>query len=604
MSRKRRRRKRRSRRRAGLLVVSVVLAAVGGLAFRYVSTPLPPEEALAQTSFVCAADVDRCGPGSAIARFTAGEDRTVIAWEELPEILVAAVVAAEDRSFFSHDGIDPGAIVRAAVHDVRDRELGEGGSTITQQYVKNVHLTSDRTWSRKLDEAVLAVKLERELPKEEILTRYLNTVYFGRGTYGVEAAAHAYFGHSVAELDLSEAALLGALIRSPETTDPAMNPENAARRRLSVLDGMVEVGSIDRAAADEAAATSLEAPNIVPRKRRDDRGVILDPSVDAPHFVEAVREEVVGRFGGAAFTDGLRVRTTLDPTLQAAAVNASSSGGPEDPEVAIVVLGDDGAVLALVGGRDFGQSQVDLARGSDGGGSGRQAGSLFKPILLAVALERGHTPGEEWPAPASLDLGDWTVTNSDGEDHGDLSLVDALAQSANTAYAALGVEIGPEAIVGLASRLGIGSELPVVPSLALGTAEVSPLEMAVAYHTLATGDRVQARLVTEVVSADGASLWAATLERDTVLEPEVVDGLAEAMRAVVEHGTGSAAAGVPGAIGKTGTTQDRRDAWFAGSACGVTAVVWVGHPDQTPMVDVSGSGLPTRIWSEVVGTRC
>src|SRR5690606_21118745 len=317
---------------------------------------------------------------NAIATFSAEEDRISVPLEELPEVLIQAVLATEDRDFFDHRGIDPVGIGRALYHDLRGTSQSrQGGSTITQQYVKNAYLTSERSIVRKIKEAVLAVKLERELDKDEILERYLNTIYFGRGAYGVGAAARAYFGKDVREIGLPEATYLAGLIRSPGRADAQEHPEEAARRRRTVLAAMVEEGYITAEARDAVDAMGFDY--VIARRDRRKMQLRSDwQGIGAEHFVEAVRREVAVRYGeDLLYGGGLRIYTTIDRDLQAAAWEAVTTtlDHPDDPAGALVAVDDGGYVRAMMGGRDWENDKVNLALGREGGGSGRQAGSAF-----------------------------------------------------------------------------------------------------------------------------------------------------------------------------------------------------------------------------------
>ncbi len=584
-----------------LVLLAGLLVGAGGL-WTLKRVDLPPEVVLAETSILYARD------GTPIAELRAEENRFSRRLDEVAPVVVDAVVAAEDRDFRTHPGVDPLAIGRALVADVRAGEAEQGGSTITQQYVKNVFLERDRTLWRKLREAALALRIEQDLTKDEILERYLNTIYFGRGAYGIEAAARVWFGRTAAELGLREAAYLAGLIRSPESADasrPAQVAE-AERRRAVVLDAMLEEGLISRTDHDTVAAVPV-ASYVVPRAEVS--SVRLLPAAQGmglDHFVDWVRSDLAERYtADALFTGGLRVTTTIDLHLQRAAWDAARSALPEpdQPDVALVTLDDQGEVRAMVGGRDFAASQVNLALGRAGGGTGRQPGSAFKPIVLAEAVRQGISLRSRLDSPASLVIpgadngGDWSVGNYNGASHGVMDLVEATARSSNTVYAQLVDQVGADAVADLALDMGVTAPLEPVAALALGTEEVSPLDMAAAFSVFtARGARLAPRNVLEITRGEEETFVERFPARPrVVLSEQEADQVVQALLAVVERGTGTAAS-VSGVdvMGKTGTTQDHADAWFVGATPKATTAVWVGDPEGVvPMVDVAGYPVVT-----------
>ncbi|HEU5152061.1 MAG TPA: transglycosylase domain-containing protein [Iamia sp.] len=567
------------------------------LVWLYATVELPADPPELQSSTIVDAD------GEELAVLQRDGYRIEVGLDEVAPVVVDALIAAEDRDFRHHDGIDPVGIVRAVTHNIGGGET-QGGSTITQQLVKNSYLSPERTYSRKVKEAILAIKLDDRLDKDEILERYLNTVYFGRGAYGIEAAANVYFDRSASELDVPQAALLVGLLRAPEAAEPSEDPETATRRRDSVIDDLVEVGDLTRAEADEAKAADLGA---IPQ----DSPVTLTAGV-GPHVVEWIRSQAVEMFGAdAVYGGGLTIHTTIDIDDQRAAEQAVAEvlTDPNDPQAALVAIDPEGRIRAHVGGRDHAALQVDLARGREGGGSGRQPGSTFKPIVLAAALQDGTaTLGSTFPAPASITLDDgggpWEVGNYGGEGFGVLDLYESTTRSVNTVYAQLVLEVGPERAAEVADSLGIPGQEPD-PSLVLGTGEVSVLDLAGGYSTLARqGERIDPYVIERVEDADDDVIF-------EVEPPEPVRALDEgpalavthALRGVIDGGTGTRAQLDRPAAGKTGTTQGNGDAWFAGYTPDLTAAVWMGYPEgpQRAMTDVhgesvTGGSLPADIW--------
>ena len=579
-------------------------AGLGALGFLtlvllWITLDLPEDPPDIQSAVVVGAD-DR-----ELAVLSQDGQRFEVTLDEVAPVVVDALIAAEDRRFFDHDGVDPIGVSRALWKNLTTRGT-QGGSTLTQQLVKNEYLTSERSIWRKAREAVLSVKLERSEDKERILERYLNTVYFGRGAYGIEAAARNYFDVKAADLTLEQAALLVGLLRSPETADPVEDPEEATNRRATVLHDLVEVKKIT---PEQEAAANAAPLNANPRTRP----VTLTAGL-APHFVEWVRQEAIAAVGeDAVYGSGLRIVTTLDLDAQAAAEAAVAEvlTDPAAPQAALVALDTDGAIRAHVGGRNFEALQVDLVRGAEGGGSGRQPGSTFKPFVLEAALEKDITLGDRYAAPPKIDLvveGEpWPVSNYGGEGYGDVTVAQATANSVNTVYAQLLAEVGPKAVADAATTMGIDAELDVHPSIALGVEEVSPLDLASAYLTLADdGTKVQPYAIARIEDADGDVLWEPDLAEpeEEVIEPGYARAVTHALRGVIEGGTGKAADIGRPAAGKTGTTQDNVDAWFAGYVPGYASVVWMGYPEASrPMDDVqgrsvTGGSFPAQIWAK------
>lgn len=564
---------------------------------------LSEEEVPALRSTVTAAD------GSLLARLYS-ENRELVDLEDISPELIAAVIAAEDARFFEHPGYDLRSITRAAIVNARENAVVQGGSTITQQYVKNVFFNDPpKDLERKARELRLAIEVERTYGKREILERYLNTVYFGSGAYGAKAAAEEFFGRDVGRLTLHESALLAALIKAPAFYDPRDDPKKALQRRDYVIDRMVAVGSAN---ASEATAA-----------KRAPLGVIEDPprlSTRQPYFVEAVRQEILRdrRLGAdrdardkMLFQGGLEVETTLVPKLQKAARQAVDSvlNQPGDPEAALVAIRPStGQIVSMIAGRDWNASQVNLALGREGGGSGRQSGSAFKPIAAAAALEAGISLETRYQsAPAVFTFANaepWPVTNSEGSGAGLVPLGEATVRSINGVYARLALQIGPGAIATQAELMGVRSPVSSdYPSIVLGTSQVSVVDMAAAYATLANyGTAIEPTTIRRIVRSDGSILEPEQKRVEGAMSPGNAYLLTKVLEQVIQRGTGTAARIGRPAAGKTGTTNNYVDAWFVGYTPDLVAAVWVGYPQGSiPMtsvhgIPVFGGTFPAQIW--------
>jgi penicillin-binding protein 1A len=572
---------------------------------------------LAQTTFLYAAD------GSLIVELHATEDRVVLSRAQIPQTLRDAAVAIEDRRFYTHHGVDLQAILRAAVENVENGRVVEGGSTITQQLVKQLYVGEAETFRRKFEEAVLAWQLEDRYSKEQILTKYLNTVYFGEGAYGAQAAARTYFGLDASELTLSQSAALAGLISAPNHFDPFERMRSTLGRRDVVLRLMRETGTITRLQMRRAMRERLVL-------RRD----TTTQRYPYPYFVDYFKQWFLSNpaFGRTRddryqllFAGGLRITTTLDPGIQRASEDAVRSvlSYPTDPDAAVTVLDPQtGAVRAMVGGKsadywnDRRAGRVNLATGT--GGTGRQTGSAFKPFALVAALENGYSPDTIFAAPASISIpmtdgGYWHVVNAEGNGYGAMTLRAATIDSVNTVYAQLIQRLTPETVVEVADRMGMRCcervsrpITPLQPYLAavLGANEANTLEMASAYGTLASGgQRVEPVPATSVTDASGQVIWQSNPDPQQVLDPKiaaVADGI---LQDAVLYGTGTAANIGRPEIGKTGTDDNHDNAWFVGSVPQLTAAVWVGfHQGQIPMepprtrITVFGGTWPAQIW--------
>ncbi len=511
---------------------------------------------------------------------------------DMPPYLPAAFIAMEDRSFYSNEGISVSGLIRAAILNYRAGHVVAGGSTITQQTAKIVFLSPARTYARKYKELLDAAALQKSLTKEQILELYLNRIYLGSGAYGVDGAAHIYFGKSARNLTLSEAAMLATLTRAPSAFSPRRDLEAAQDRANRVLAAMVETGAITQAEADDARAHPAV---VADRAVADARNYFLDTAAD-----EALR--MVAASGNVASSD-LTVHTTLLPRLDDAARRAVnkvlSARGKKlhASEAAVVLMKPDGAVTALIGGRDYDESVFNRATQAK-----RQPGSAFKPFVYLAALENGIS-AMDVRDDGPVDIDGWTPTNYGGRSYGTVTLADALAHSINTVTAGLAQEVGITTVIDAAHRCGITSTLEPNASLALGTSNVTPLELTTAYATFASGGyRIYPYLVTEVDDSGGRTLFMRkTVAPQRVIASHIDRDLTAMLYGVVTEGTGRSAA-VSGhqTAGKTGTTQDYHDAWFVGFTSDYIAGVWVGNDDATPMKTVTGGSLPAAIWHDVM----
>ena len=504
---------------------------------------------------------------------------------ELPDYVANAFIAIEDRRFYSHHGVDPWGIARAVVADVLRRGASQGGSTITQQLAKNLFLTQERTVIRKLQEIVLALWLEHKFSKREILELYLNRVYFGAGAYGVEGAAQRYFGKSARQVTLPEAAMLAGLVQSPSRLAPNHNPDGAVRRAAVVIADMADLKMIGDGSAKLALAHPARA--------------IKPPAAGSVNYVADWVMDAVNDLVGNIDQD-IVVETTIDPALQGAAEQAlvetlNAKGDKFNiGEGALVVMTPDGVVRALVGGRNYGDSQFNRAVDAK-----RQPGSAFKPFVYLTALEHGLTP-DTVREDAPIAVKGWKPENFEHQYAGPVTLRQALADSLNTVSVRLTLEVGADAVVRTAYRLGIASQLEPNASIALGTSEVSPFELVSAYATFANGGlAISPHVVARIRTADGKTLY----DRSQQPLGRIVDARYVAMMNTMMHETlvsGTArGANLPGwqAAGKTGTSQDYRDAWFIGYTAHLVTGVWLGNDDNTPTKKAVGGGLPVEIWS-------
>ncbi|AZO27856.1 transglycosylase domain-containing protein [Mesorhizobium sp. M1B.F.Ca.ET.045.04.1.1] len=504
---------------------------------------------------------------------------------EMSPYIPEAVVAIEDRRFYSHFGIDPIGLTRAMVTNVLGGHFSQGGSTLTQQLAKNLFLRPDRTLERKVQEVLLALWLEHKHSKDQILEMYLNRVYFGSGAYGVEAASRRYFGKSARDVSLSEAALLAGLLKAPSRLSPARDPKAAEERAQLVLAAMREEGKI----SDKEYKVALSAPATrSPSYWTGSENYVADTVMEElPDLIGDVRGDIV-------------IDTTVDLTLQKLAEQSirrliDESGKKLNvTQGALVSIDDSGAVRAMVGGYDYSTSQFDRASEAR-----RQPGSAFKPFVYMAALEAGRTP-DSVRNDAPIRIGKWTPDNYGGKYYGKVTLATALAKSLNSVAAQLTMEVGPDAVVEAAHRMGIQSDLQSNTSIALGTSEVTPLELTSAYVPFANGGyKPDIHFISRVTTAGGKVLYENNGgSAPRVIKADIVGMMNSMMTGTVEVGTAKKAAFNWPSAGKTGTSQNSRDAWFVGYTANLTTGVWFGNDDGSPMKKVTGGALPAQAWHE------
>ncbi|MEA2589820.1 MAG: hypothetical protein QOH66_2747, partial [Actinomycetota bacterium] len=603
------------------LVTSLGLIITAVSVYSYLSKPVPiPTPVVGsatQTGHIYAAD------GSLLADLHGPINRQSVPLAQMSTPLKQAVLAAEDGNFYKHKALDFGALIRAAFTDIFAGHWVEGGSTITQQYVKLNYLGQQRTFARKVQEARVAYQMERRLSKDQILELYLNTVYFGRGAYGVQAAALTFYGKNASELDASEGSLLAGLIQSPSTYNPDVNPNSAEARRQYVVDRMQALGFVN---AGQAAALRTNRPKLSPPP------VPNTIAYKYPWFVETVRSYLFQKYGEAlVLGGGLNVQTTLDPHQQDLADQAVAKGLPSsaDPYAATVSVDPKtGYVTSMVAGRDNGTEKFNLATQGR-----RQPGSAMKPFVLIAALEHGISPLTVYNGPPQICLAGWLptcqVSTFENESFGAITLETATIFSVNTVYAQLIMQVGPQNVVDVANRMGIPGPkwlLPTIagcrpagapgctahltaePSLALGSNDVSPLEMASAYAVLANhGVYHEPKFVSKVTNGNGDVLESGPNPARQAVSPNIVLEVNRILNEVVTMGTGTAAnIGRPEA-GKTGTASDYRNAWFVGYTPELATSVWVGYRDANqPLLNVegvpkmAGGTIPAKIWATLM----
>lgn len=528
--------------------------------------------------------------GSIIDRYGDIKGETVTV-KDLPPHVAQAILATEDRRFYYHFGIDPLGIIRAFGVNIVRGGFVQGGSTITQQLAKNLFLSRDRTLKRKIQEAMLAVWLETKLTKDEILSAYLNRVYLGSGAYGIDAAARVYFNKSAKELTIRESATIAGLLKAPSRYSPSSNPSLSAQRTRVVLAAMYDAGYLD-----EKEFKKLDKlPPSPPRKPSSGDTI--------RYFTDYIVSQVEGVIGLPE--EDIIVETTLDKDIQAQAeasvTKAILTYGDQYKvsQGAALVMGLDGAIVGMVGGRDYGLSEYNRATNAL-----RSPGSSFKPIVYLSALEHGWNPNS-LITDAPISINGYTPKNYGGEYYGEITLTEALTRSLNTVSVQLMQDVGPNDVIGLARRLGITAELEPNLSLALGASGVPMIEMTTAYATLGRGGvAVEPFAIVNIKDTKGETLFEQPKERAArqVVPRGYVYQLTGMMQNVVRYGTGQAAQGPYMAAGKTGTSQEFRDAWFIGFTNTYAAAVWVGNDDNSPMKRVTGGMIPAGVWRDIMTT--
>ena len=507
--------------------------------------------------------------------------------EDVPLNLSRAIIAIEDRHFYEHTGFYLPSLMRAAYRNFLSGSAREGGSTITQQLARMTYLSQERTIKRKVQEAIITYWIEHQLPKQEILTRYLNTAYFGAGVYGVDAAAKRYFGKTAKELSLSEAAMLAGLVRAPSTLAPTRNLEGAQQRAGLVLDAMVETGAISGQEADAA------------RRQPATLRVPPDNPPGTNYFVDTLNGDVKRLVGSGS--EDLTLRSTLDLNLQSIAEGVISRRLKAEghtkkvSQAALVAMAPDGAILAMVGGRDYNESQFNRVTQAK-----RQPGSLFKLFVYLAAFQKGLSP-QMTMVDRPVQIGNWEPENYGGGFRGQVTLRAAFANSINSVAVQLADAVGIQSVIDTARKLGVQSQLPAVPSLALGSGEVTLLEMTRAFAAIAANaESVEPYAVRDIRKGDQALFTRPKSELQPASNQGARAAIRDVLASVVREGTGKAARINGPAAGKTGTSQSYRDAWFIGFTSGLVVGVWVGNDDNSPTRSVTGGDIPARIWNEFV----
>ena len=578
----------------GLIIALIVMGIGGGCGFLVASANIPsnlPDIQPALTSHIY--DIK----GNEIAVVHAEEDREPVKSEEIPENLKKAFLATEDVRFYQHIGIDYRGVMRAMWENISHREVAEGGSTITQQLARNAYLNQERTFSRKIQEMFLALKIEHRHTKEEILEMYLNQIYFGRGVYGIQAASKYYFNKNVKDLDLNECAMLAGIPKSPNHYSPLNNLEEAQKRKAVVLQQMAKYGFISSSTAQKTAKQEIHLVQSAPREVGD-----------AHYFIDYVKQTIIDKYGDdGLYKGGLKIYTTLDMDMQRAAEEAmknlpetNEANGLKQPQGALVAIDPhSGYIKAMVGGR--GTDMFNRAALAE-----RQPGSAFKPFVYAAALESGYTP-DSIVADTPFTKYGWNPQNYDRNFYGSVPLSSVCAQSLNVATVRVADDIGIDKVIRYARDMGIstlvleGERNDVNLSTALGgiTRGVTPLELTSAYCTFANkGIYAKGTPIVKVLDKDGNVLeeYPNPTSSRRVLKEENAANLDSMLQGVVSHGTGTRANIGGHVAGKTGTTSEYHDAWFVGYVPDLVVGVWIGTDDNQTMGTMTGGTLPADIW--------
>jgi penicillin-binding protein 1A len=594
--------------------ILVLVLATGGILVLYYLNSLPTLEELtpspiAQTSKVYAFD------GSLLTEFHAEENREIISFHQMSQYIKDAIVAVEDKRFYEHEGVDYIRIIGAFIEDVKTGELSEGASTITMQYIKNVYFTPEKTFRRKINEALISIQLERNYTKDKILEMYLNTIYFGSGTYGIQKASKVYFGVDASELTLPQAALLAGLVRIPEVYSPFIDIEKSKSRRDLILQLMYDQGYIDT----DQYLDALAEPVIINKDKTYDSGI--SSSRIAPYFIDYVKQNLYDK----KFTDydvfkgGLRIYTTLDTEMQEKAEDAVKKIFPEDPEPSYSLVSvdpDNGYIYALIGGKDYSTSKFNIATQGK-----RQPGSVFKTLVLIESILQNFSPKNTFNpnGPITIDMEegpDWEVHNYNDQTFGveEMSVVDATIHSVNVVYSQLIMKIGAENVENLCNDMEI-FDVGNNPSIAIGglTYGITPLDLSNVFSTLASGGVYRPPVcILKITDYQGNILYEYDPDNNEsihrVFDEPVSYHVTQILEKVIESGTGKGADIGRPAAGKTGTTENNVDAWFAGYTPDLVTVVWMGHPEASkPMEPINGRVLvggtyPADIWREFMSS--
>ena len=579
-------------------IAIVLLVMLTGIGCGFLTASMNTKSDLADDIRPPASSLVYDSNGNEIATIHAAENRMPVKLDQVPQNLQDAFVAVEDNRFYDHIGVDPRGIARAIWANLRGRTVSEGGSTITQQLAKNAYLTQDRTLKRKIQEVFLALRLEHQYTKSEILELYLNQIYFGQGAYGVQAAARTYFGKDVEDLTLNECAMLAGIPKSPNYYSPLNNLQAAQERKATVLDQMVKYGYLDSATAEKTKTEKLDL--VKPDPKSEDKG-------EASYFVDYVTQKLIDKYGAdAVYKDGLQVYTTIDMDMQRAAEKAmkglpngrKDSNGVMQPQGSLVAIDPHtGYVKAMVGGR--GTDQFNRATMAE-----RQPGSAFKPFVFAAALENKFTPSTVIN-DSPIKIGDWEPQNDEHTFSGPVTMRQVAQHSMNVPTVKIAQKIGIEKVLYYAEEMGITTLVKDGPhndnnlSSALGglTKGVTPLELTSAYGTFANkGVHVDPVVIVRVLDRNGKVIDEANPEQHNVISESSAAELTSMLQDVISAGTGRRANIGRPAAGKTGTTSDYHDAWFVGYTPDLVASVWIGNDDNTSLGGIYGGTVPATIW--------